>query len=101
MQRIQLPNSNLKFYIINLVKEHDLRKINNIELNSKSDANCFVAKFKDGKFQEIFPEVEIIMSMRTWPNYAVSVSSYPNKETADSVCGRRCAKLEDKIKLIK
>ena len=53
-------------------------RINNIELNSESDLYYFEATFKYGKFREMFPESEILMSIGTEPNSVVSVSTYPN-----------------------
>ena len=74
-------------------------RINNVELNSESDT--FIPNFTSGKLREIFPEAEILISIRTGPSSVTSVSVYKNKRTADSVVERRNSTIEGLKSLIK
>jgi len=76
-------------------------RINNVELNSESEADTFISNFTSGKFREIFPEAEILISIRTGPSSVTSVSVYKNKKTADSVAERRNSTIEGLKSLIK
>jgi len=38
-------------------------RINNVELNSESEADTFISNFTLGKLREIFPEAEIVVSI--------------------------------------
>ena len=76
-------------------------RINNVELNSESEADTFISNFTSGKLREIFPEAEILISIRTGPSSVTSVSVYKNKRTADSVAERRNSTIEGLKSLIK
>ena len=76
-------------------------RINNVELNSEAEADTFISYFTSGKFREIFPEAEILISIRTGPSSVTSVSVYKNKRTADSVAERRNSTIEGLKSLIK
>ena len=76
-------------------------KINNVELNSESEADTFISNFTSGKLREIFPEAEILISIRTGPSSVTSVSVYKNKKTADSVAERRSSTIEGLKRFIK
>ena len=76
-------------------------RINNVELNSEAEADNFISNFTSGKFREIFPEAEILISIRTGPSSVTSVSVYKNKRTADSVAERRNSIIEGLKNLIK
>ena len=69
-------------------------RINNVELNSEAEADTFISNFTSGKLREIFPEAEILISIRTGPSSVTSVSVYKNKKTADSVAERRNSTIE-------
>ena len=76
-------------------------RINNVELNSESEADTFISNFTSGKLREIFPEAEILISIRTGPSSVTSISVYKNKRTADSVAERRNSTIEGLKSLIK
>ena len=57
--------------------------------------------FRSGKLREIFPEAEILISIRTGPSSVTSVSVYRDKRTADSVAERRNSTIEGLKSLIK
>ena len=76
-------------------------RINNVELNSEAEADTFMANFTSGKLREIFPEAEILISIRTGPSSITSISVYKNKKTADSVAERRNSTIEGLKRFIK
>ena len=76
-------------------------RINNVELNSKAEADTFISNFTLGKFREIFPEAEILISIRTGPSSVTSVSVYKNKKTAESVADRSNSTIEGLKSLVK
>ena len=76
-------------------------RINNVELNSEAEADTFISNFTLGKFREIFPEAEILISIRPGPSSVTSVSVYKNIRTADSVTERRNSTIEGLTSLIK
>ena len=55
-------------------------RINNVELNSEAEADTFISNFTSGRFREIFPEAEILISIRTGTSSVTSVSVYKNKK---------------------
>ncbi len=76
-------------------------RINNVELNSEAEADTFISNFTSGRFREIFPEAEILISIRTGPSSITSISVYKNKKTADSVAERRNSTIEGLKRFIK
>ncbi len=76
-------------------------RINNVELNSEAEADTFISNLTSGRFREIFPEAEILISIRTGPSSITSISVYKNKKTADSVAERRNSTIEGLKRFIK
>ena len=63
-----------------------------VEYNSEKEADEANADYQKNAPSE-FPEAEILLSTRTWPNSAVVTSVYPDQETAKKVTAARNAYL--------
>ena len=70
-------------------------RINMIEFDNETVANARAAEYQDNARKQ-FPEADLFIPIRTSPNSAITISVYPNEETAERALEMRAKRMDSK-----